>query len=305
VLPHGEVGEIRVKGYVTVGYYKDADKNRAAFDENGYFITGDLGFLDAEGRLYFRGRIKEMIKTGGINVAPVEVEETLMAHPAVKLACVTGVPDAQRDEIVAALVVCRPGERVEQADHERVAGADGVHHLDRPGGHPGLAGRAERQGAPIAHGQNDERRSRRQPRAGRPLRFVVGIDPAQVLVAGLDDVAAFDKVRDAGLRAMIEGSIGKMKDFFIFRSQFVQKTGSSPSLTHNLAFAQDAIGLVVRRLPQPLPGTGAIAEYAELGNFGIRVTMSYQPNTLAQQFTVDVLYGAGVLRNSFGVQILS
>ena len=116
ILPHGEVGEIRVKGYVTVGYYKDADKSRAAFDASGYFITGDLGVLDAEGRLYFRGRIKEMIKTGGINVAPVEVEETLMAHPAVKLACVTGVPDAQRDEIVAALVVCRPGEHVEQAD---------------------------------------------------------------------------------------------------------------------------------------------------------------------------------------------
>ena len=116
VLPQGKVGEIRVKGYVTIGYYKDADKNRAAFDASGYFITGDLGFLDAEGRLYFRGRIKEMIKTGGINVAPAEVEETLMTHPAVKLACVTGVPDAQRDEIVAALVVCRPGQRVEQAD---------------------------------------------------------------------------------------------------------------------------------------------------------------------------------------------
>src|SRR6516165_6377955 len=116
ILPHGEVGEIRVKGYVTVGYYKDADKSRAAFDASGYFITGDLGVVDAEGRLYFRGRIKDMIKTGGINVAPVEVEETLMAHPAVKLACVTGVPDAQRDEIVAALVVCRPGEHVEQAD---------------------------------------------------------------------------------------------------------------------------------------------------------------------------------------------
>jgi hypothetical protein len=55
-------------------------------------------------------------------------------------------------------------------------------------------------------------------------------------------------------------------------------------------------------LPQPLPGTGAIAEYAELGNFGMRVVMSYQPNTLAQQFTVDVLYGCGVLRNSAGVQ---
>ena len=116
VLQQGEIGEIRVKGYVTVGYYKDAEKNRAAFDANGYFITGDLGYLDAEGRLYFRGRIKEMIKTGGINVAPVEVEETLMAHPAVKLACVTGVPDPQRDEVVAALIVCRPGQSVEEAD---------------------------------------------------------------------------------------------------------------------------------------------------------------------------------------------
>jgi fatty-acyl-CoA synthase len=116
VLSPGEVGEIRVKGYVTVGYYNDPEKNRAAFDTNGYFITGDLGLLDAEGRLYFRGRIKEMIKTGGINVAPVEVEETLMAHPAVKLACVTGVPDAERDEIVAALIVCRPGERVDEAN---------------------------------------------------------------------------------------------------------------------------------------------------------------------------------------------
>jgi fatty-acyl-CoA synthase len=115
-LPQGEVGEIRVKGYVTVGYYKDADKNRAAFDTDGYFITGDLGFLDAEGRLYFRGRIKEMIKTGGINVAPVEVEETLMAHPAVKLAYVTGIPDPRRDEVIAAVIVCRSGQSVEEPD---------------------------------------------------------------------------------------------------------------------------------------------------------------------------------------------
>ncbi len=108
---------------------------------------------------------------------------------------------------------------------------------------------------------------------------------------------------EAGLRSLVDGTIGKIKDFYVFRSQFVSKTGSSPLTTHNLAFAKDAIGLVVRRLPQPLPGTGAIAEYAELGNFGMRVTMSYQPNTLSQQFTVDVLYGCGVLRNDFGVQI--
>jgi hypothetical protein len=110
---------------------------------------------------------------------------------------------------------------------------------------------------------------------------------------------------DAGLRALIDGAVGKIKDFFVFRSQLVPRTGSGPVNTHNLAFARDAIGLVVRRLPQPLPGTGAIAEYAEMGNFGIRVVMSYQPNTLAQQFTVDVLYGASVLRNSFGVQVNS
>jgi hypothetical protein len=109
---------------------------------------------------------------------------------------------------------------------------------------------------------------------------------------------------DAGLRAIVEGSVGKIKDFFVFRSQFVAKTGS-PVTTHNLAFARSALGLVIRRLPQPLPGTGAIAEYAELGNFGMRVILSYQPNTLAQQFTVDVLYGVGVLRNSFGVPVLS
>jgi len=113
----------------------------------------------------------------------------------------------------------------------------------------------------------------------------------------------FQNAGEAGLRTLIDGTIGKIKDFYVFRSQFVNYTGTSPIATHNLAFAKNGIGLVVRRLPQPLPGTGAIAEYAELGNFGMRVTMSYQPNTLAQQFTVDVLYGAAVLRNSFGVQV--
>ena len=110
---------------------------------------------------------------------------------------------------------------------------------------------------------------------------------------------------EAGLKALVEGNVGKMKDFFIFRSQFVPTTGGATATTHNMAFSRDALGLVVRRLPQPLPGTGAVAEYAEMGNFGIRVVMSYQPNTLAQQFTVDVLYGCGVLRDSFGVQVNS
>jgi fatty-acyl-CoA synthase len=120
--PPGKVGEIRLKGYVTIGYYKDEEKNREAFDRNGYFCTGDLGFLDEAGYLHFRGRLKEMIKTGGINVAPVEVEECLLRHPDVKLAFVTGVPDARRDEAIAAVVVPRDGAKVDAAaltDHCR------------------------------------------------------------------------------------------------------------------------------------------------------------------------------------------
>lgn len=96
-----------------------------------------------------------------------------------------------------------------------------------------------------------------------------------------------------------------IKDFFVMRSQYVQKTGVGTINTHNLAFVKDAIGLAIRKLPQPLPGTGAIAEYAEMGNFGVRVVMSYQPNTLAQQFTVDVLYGTAMIRNQYGVQVNS
>lgn len=121
----------------------------------------------------------------------------------------------------------------------------------------------------------------------------------------IERFSEFQSAGEAGLRALVDGTVGKIKDFYVFRSQFVAKTGSSPVTTHNLAFARDAVGLVIRRLPQPLPGTGAVAEYAELANFGIRVVMSYQPNTLAQQFTVDVLYGAGVLRNGFGIEVRS
>ncbi len=95
---------------------------------------------------------------------------------------------------------------------------------------------------------------------------------------------------------------GTLKGMTVYRSQYVSKVSTT---YQNVAFARDAMGLVIRRLPQPIPGTGAIAEYAELGNFGVRVIMSYAPNTLAQQFTVDCLYGVGVLRNNFGVLVKS
>jgi len=109
VLAPGQVGEIRVKGYVTIGYYKDPARTAESFDAQGYFRTGDLGWADANGALHFRGRLKEMVKTGGINVAPIEVEEILMTHPGVQLAFVTGVPDPVRDEVLGAVIVPKPG----------------------------------------------------------------------------------------------------------------------------------------------------------------------------------------------------
>jgi fatty-acyl-CoA synthase len=112
-LPTGEVGEILVRGYLTPGYYKDPEKNAAAFDAEGFLITGDLGAIGDDGRLRFRGRIKEMVKTGGINVAPLEVEEVLLGHPAVEQAYVVGLPDPRKEEILAAAVVLHDGHEAE------------------------------------------------------------------------------------------------------------------------------------------------------------------------------------------------
>ena len=108
-LPRGEAGELCVRGHVTPGYHGAPALTAAAFDADGWFLTGDLGLIDEDGRVRFRGRLKEMIKTGGINVAPLEVEQVLLQHPDVKQAHVVGVPDRERDEIVAAVLELRAG----------------------------------------------------------------------------------------------------------------------------------------------------------------------------------------------------
>lgn len=114
-LPQGEVGELAVRGYVTPGYFRAPELDAEAFDRDGYFLTGDLGAIDADGRVRFRGRLKEMIKTGGVNVAPLEVEHVLMQHPDVVQAYVVGVPDRQKGEIVAAAIELRAGAATDQA----------------------------------------------------------------------------------------------------------------------------------------------------------------------------------------------
>jgi fatty-acyl-CoA synthase len=111
----GLSGEIIIRGNVMPGYWQDPTRTAEAFTGDGWFRTGDLGFLDADGFLYYRGRLKEMVKTGGINVAPAEVEEVLAAHPAVELAFVTGIPDDRLDEALATVIVPRRGQSVDEA----------------------------------------------------------------------------------------------------------------------------------------------------------------------------------------------
>ena len=99
-------GELLVRGTsMMLYYYKMVPHD--CFDSSGYFHTGDLARLDATGHLHFLGRIKDVIKTAGVNVAAAEVEATLQEHPAVKVACVVGVAHPARGENVAAFVALR------------------------------------------------------------------------------------------------------------------------------------------------------------------------------------------------------
>jgi acyl-coenzyme A synthetase/AMP-(fatty) acid ligase len=79
-------------------------------------LTGDLGTIEADGRIRFRGRLKEMIKTGGVNVAPLEVEQVLLQHPDIVQAYLVGVPDRSKSEIVAAAVELRGGRQGASVD---------------------------------------------------------------------------------------------------------------------------------------------------------------------------------------------
>ena len=107
-VPPGETGEILVRGPTLMqGYHKVPPAE--TFDAEGFFPTGDLGYLDPAGCLHFASRLKDVIKTAGVNVAASEVEEALARHPAVHAAHVVGVPDPVRGENVAAFVVLAPG----------------------------------------------------------------------------------------------------------------------------------------------------------------------------------------------------
>jgi acyl-CoA synthetase (AMP-forming)/AMP-acid ligase II len=123
----GEDGEILVRSFgLFEEYWNDPEKTAASFTEDGWYRTGDRGELDANGRLRFLGRLKDMLKVGGENVACAEIESVLSTHPAVKLVQAVGVPDPRLEEVPAVFVELRAGHQAteeELIDHcrERIA----------------------------------------------------------------------------------------------------------------------------------------------------------------------------------------
>ena len=116
-LPPGETGEIALRGpSVAHGYWDLPEETSAVFLDNGWFLTGDIGHLDAEGVLFVTDRKKDMIIMSGWKIYPTEVENILVRHPAIADAAVFGVPDERRGEIPVVAVVLRPGADLTEED---------------------------------------------------------------------------------------------------------------------------------------------------------------------------------------------
>lgn len=116
-LPAGEVGEVTVQGpNVMLGYWKKPEQTANVLTEDGWYSTGDVGFLDAEGYLYLVDRSKDMIVSGGENVYCTEVEDAIYTHAGVLEATVFGIPDDQWGEAVHAVIVPREGADLDEGE---------------------------------------------------------------------------------------------------------------------------------------------------------------------------------------------
>ena len=108
-----ETGELQIRGCgLFEGYYRQPEQTEAMFDPEGWLRSGDQGRMDEDGRVIYLGRIKDMLKVGGENVAPSEIESHLSTHPAVKLVQVVGAPDERLDEVPAAFIELVPGHEL-------------------------------------------------------------------------------------------------------------------------------------------------------------------------------------------------
>ena len=125
VLPQGEIGMIEVRGpNVFKGYWRMPEKTKAEFREDGYFISGDLGYIDPRGYIYISGRGKDLIISGGFNVYPAEVEAAIEALPGVAECAVIGVPHADFGEGVVAVVTTKLGATLDEKQMLQALGSE-------------------------------------------------------------------------------------------------------------------------------------------------------------------------------------
>ncbi|OPY37419.1 MAG: Acetyl-coenzyme A synthetase [Methanoregula sp. PtaU1.Bin051] len=118
-LPPGEIGEIAIRGpAVAMGYWNMPEATAEVFRPDGWFLSGDIGYLDADGILYITDRKKDMIIMSGWKVYPTEVENILLQHPAIRDAAVFGCPDERRGEMPVAAVVLKEGETLTEEQLE-------------------------------------------------------------------------------------------------------------------------------------------------------------------------------------------
>ncbi|WP_324828654.1 class I adenylate-forming enzyme family protein [Qipengyuania zhejiangensis] len=116
-LPTGKVGEVSIRSVCNfLGYWKNEEATDAAYTDDGYFRTGDLGYLDADGYLFIVDRKKDIIIRGGENIACIEVEEAIYAHPDVAECSVFGLPDERMGEVPAAVYYVHPGKTLTPED---------------------------------------------------------------------------------------------------------------------------------------------------------------------------------------------
>ena len=117
VLPDVTPGEIELRGpSVMAGYYRDPERTAQVLKADGWLGTGDLGYRDAEGYYFITGRLKELIIKGGENIAPREIDEALVRHPAVLEAAAVGIPDPDYGQDILACVVLKPGAHCEPSE---------------------------------------------------------------------------------------------------------------------------------------------------------------------------------------------
>ena len=193
--PAGAPGEILVRSYnLMQGYYRKPEETAAAVDPEGWLHSGDVGCLREDGYLRFLGRAKDMLKVGGENVDPVEVEQLLLEHPAVREAAVVAYPDERLTEVGVAFVVVNAGTG---ANDPPDVDADGGEDADGSAA-PGGGGGADPPGEALARDLLEYGR-------GRIASFKL---PRRVLFVEALPMTSSGKVRKAELRALAAARLG-------------------------------------------------------------------------------------------------